>query len=285
MKDVKENNTIVNSSSKGNVEVSPIHSIHGGNGAPVVLIHGLAASVHDWDDLIPALHTAGYSTYALDLPGHGNSTKPDQTEENTIDYLSTKFYSWIDSLHIQEPITLIGHSLGAYLALQYAMIHPERVFALVLCNPLYSLSQLPYLLRLNYRHPIIKPGLLNHIPEWLVRRIIDLTSLSIRNGYELPESVRKQTAEDYKRIQPEIFDIVPTLKDLTPKLHSITQPTLVMWGEYDRTLAVKSFFKIQSEIQNSIGYSIPDAGHVPHQSHSTEFNKRVLEFLRNISQK
>ena len=42
-----------------------------GDGPPVILIHGLAASLHDWDDLIPELAANGYSAYAPDLLGHG----------------------------------------------------------------------------------------------------------------------------------------------------------------------------------------------------------------------
>ena len=48
-----------------------------GSGSPVVLIHGVAASLHDWDDLTPDLAKNGYASYALDLLGHGDSPKPD----------------------------------------------------------------------------------------------------------------------------------------------------------------------------------------------------------------
>ncbi|MBI3737910.1 MAG: alpha/beta fold hydrolase, partial [Chloroflexi bacterium] len=51
-----------------------------GKGSPVILIHGLAASLHDWDFLLPELDKAGYAGYALDLLGHGESPKPDSRE-------------------------------------------------------------------------------------------------------------------------------------------------------------------------------------------------------------
>ena len=44
-------------------------------GPPVVMVHGIAASLHDWDDLIPELTKNGHTSYALDLLGHGESPK------------------------------------------------------------------------------------------------------------------------------------------------------------------------------------------------------------------
>lgn len=260
-----------------------VNSIHEGNGAPVILIHGLAASLYDWNDLIPELSCAGYAAFALDLLGHGKSNKPDRLDDYNINNVFANFSSWIDTLHLDKPLILIGHSLGGYLALQYTLRHPDRVFALALCDPFYSLSQLPLLLRFNYRHSIINATLIERIPEWLIRRVVDLTSLSIRNGYELSETVRKQTAADYKSSQPGIFNIVNSLQDLTPHLSSIKQPTLVLWGSRDHTLAPASFLKILQEMPNSKGSAIQGAGHVPHQSDSAEFNRRVAEFLRTLS--
>jgi pimeloyl-ACP methyl ester carboxylesterase len=264
-------------------QMSVVNSVHQGNGTPVILIHGLAASLHDWNDLIPELSGAGYAVHALDLLGHGKSGKPEILDEYTVDNVFAHYSLWIETLQINKPQILVGHSLGGYIALQYALLHPDRVFAIVLCDPFYSLSQLPLIIRLNYRHSLINTTLIEHIPEWIIRRAVDLTSLSIRNGYELPEAVRKQTAADYKRAQPGIFNILYSLHDLTPRLSSIMQPTLVLWGSHDRTLAPASFLKILQEIPNSRGSAIPGAGHVPHQSHSAEFNRQVLEFFQSIS--
>jgi 2-succinyl-6-hydroxy-2,4-cyclohexadiene-1-carboxylate synthase len=257
--------------------------VHQGNGTPVILIHGLAASLYDWNDLIPELSRTGYAAYALDLLGHGESSKPDHLDDYNVDNVFAHFNRWIDTLYLDKPLTLVGHSLGGYIALQYTLLHPDRVFALVLCDPFYNLNQLPLLLRLNYRYSIINTTLIEHIPEWLIRQVVDFTSLSIRNGYKLPETVRKQTAADYKRAQPAIFNIIHSLPDLTPYLSSVIQPTLVLWGAHDQTLAPASFSKILQEMANSRGWAISGAGHVPHQSHAAEFNQQVLKFLRSLS--
>jgi 3-oxoadipate enol-lactonase len=260
----------------------PVNYVQQGIGSPVILIHGLAASLHDWDDLIPALAATSHSVYALDLLGHGESGKPRNLSEYNVDTVFDHFSAWIDSLQIAQPMILIGHSLGGYIALQYALLHPQRVKALVLANPFFSKSQLPLLLRINYGRPLISTTMIQYTPEWLFRRVIDLTSLSIRNGYALSRAVRNQTAADYKRAHPGIFNIIHSVIDFTPWFPCISQPTLVMWGSRDQTLASSSFSKIIPVIPNARGNSISGARHVPHQSHPEEFNKQTLEFLVSL---
>src|SRR5512140_3263507 len=88
--------------------------IQQGTGTPVILIHGIAASYHNWDDLIPQLVNEGYACYALDLLGHGDSPKLD-TRAYQMDWMYEHFSNWVRSLHLTEPAILIGHSLGGYL--------------------------------------------------------------------------------------------------------------------------------------------------------------------------
>jgi len=277
------NHTTIESDQKINTLKSPVNFTQQGTGLPVILIHGLAASLHDWNDLIPVLVEASYSTYALDLLGHGKSGKPGHLDDFNAETVFEHFSDWIDELQLTCPLTLVGHSLGGYLALQYAFRHPERVRALVLSDPVYSLSQLPFLLRINYRRPIFSATMIEHTPEWLFRCIIDLTSLSIRNGYALSAEVRSQTAADYKRAHPGIFNIIPTIKELSSCLPAIAVPTLVLWGERDQTLAPASFPRLISQMPNASGGPIFGAGHVPHQSHPLEFNRKVMEFLSSLA--
>ncbi len=261
------------------------NDIRQGTGRPVVLIHGMAASYHNWDDLAPLLVESGYAVYALDLLGHGDSPKP-ASRTYRMEWMFGHFAAWMDSLELTEPPILIGHSLGGYLALEYAHRFPERADSLVLVNPLYSLSQLPPLLRRTYRRPHLSGFIIGKTPPWMFRLIVDMSSVAMGNGtsalHSLPERVRAQTALDYGRTAPGAYNIINGSLDLTGHLASISHPTLVIWGDRDQTLAPSSFPKLVNQMPRATG-RVLRAGHVPHQSNMEEFNQIVMEFLRSIS--
>jgi pimeloyl-ACP methyl ester carboxylesterase len=254
-------------------------------GAPVVLIHGIAASLHDWDELIPELTINGHASYALDLLGHGDSPKPDSNAYQ-FEWLYEHFSNWIRSLHLTEPAILIGHSLGGHLALEYARRDSAWTRGLVLVNPFYSRSQLNILLRRPYSGRNLKGLLAGKTPEWLYRAFVDIASVAMRPDnstlHSLPERVRAQTALDYTRTAPGIYNVPNTIEDLSDHVSSISIPTLIVWGERDQTLAPSSFPKLVDAMPRARGKSFR-AGHVPHQSNAEEFNQVVMEFIKEIN--
>ena len=117
--------------------------------------------------------------------------------------------------------------------------------------------------------------------------IVDLTSAAMGHSsgalHALPERIRAQTALDYMRTAPGVYYIPNEVPDTTQFLSHITLPTLVVWGDRDRTLAPSSFPKMVEAMPRATGKSIR-AGHVPHQSNAEEFNPMVLEFLRGLDE-
>ncbi|HEX8992207.1 MAG TPA: alpha/beta hydrolase [Anaerolineales bacterium] len=263
-----------------------VNFVSRGDGSPIVLIHGLAASLHDWDQLTPALVASGYATHALDLLGHGDSAKPPAAFYE-LDWLMDHFVSWLAGLGLGAPAVLIGHSLGGYVALEYTRRHPDAVRALVLVDPFYSNGQLPWFLRVAYAHPRGTSFFMRRTPPWLVRWAIDLTSLLMghRKGglHALPEPVRAQTAADYMRTAPATYGILQPEIDLTPHLASIAVPTLVIWGEQDRTLTPASFLDLVKQLPKAVGKSSA-TGHVPHQAEAEWFTEQVLTFLGTLAE-
>jgi pimeloyl-ACP methyl ester carboxylesterase len=259
--------------------------VHEGQGVPVIMIHGLAASLHDWDALIPELTTNGYASYALDILGHGDSPKPN-SRAYQMDWMFDHFMHWMRSLHLTEPAIIVGHSLGGYIALEYARRVSAWTRGLILVNPYYSLSQLPLMLRRTYRHPTLSGFIASRLPEWMFRIVVDVTSVSMGHSsgaiHSLPEHIRAQTAIDYTRTAAGAYNLLNTGEDLTAHLSSISAPTLVVWGDRDQTLAPASFTKLVNTMPHAKGLSV-NAGHVPHQSNAFEFNEMVLMFLRGLA--
>lgn len=260
-----------------------VNFVRTGSGTPAILVHGLAASLHDWDDLVPDLASSGFEACALDLLGHGDSYIPARLSDYNVQHVYEHFRTWLDSLFPDEPALLVGHSLGGYLALMYAIRNPQRVKALVLVNPFYSLDQVSVFLRLVFRRPLSTTTFIRLTPYWLFRKVIDLTSLELGlrhpQHYLLSEQVRRQTALDYKRAAPGIFNIPRTLVELKDQLGELNIPVLVVWGENDRTLDPASFARLAQLLPQASLASIASAGHVPHQSDFKTFNKLVLDFI------
>jgi pimeloyl-ACP methyl ester carboxylesterase len=282
MKSTPENNL-----GRDNQLVIPAEAnfVQQGDGLPVILVHGIAASLHDWDDLIPALSKNGFASYALDLLGHGDSPKPDSGSYH-MDWIFDHFLQWVRSLRLTEPAVLIGHSLGGHVALEYARRVSAWTRGLILVNPFYSRSQLHHLFQRSYSRRNLRGTVAGRLPRWLYRVIVDIASLAMprRNGtmHSLPERIRVQTALDYTRTAPGVYNVTNDVFDLTGELHRISVPTLVTWGDNDRTLSPASFPKLVESMPRARGHSF-HAGHVPHQSHAEEFNKVVLELLQELA--
>jgi pimeloyl-ACP methyl ester carboxylesterase len=255
-----------------------------GKGAPVILIHGLAASLHDWDDLMPELAAYGYSAYAVDLLGHGESPKP-ESRAYQVEWLLDHFAEWMRSLRLTEPAVVIGHSLGGYVALEYARRVSTWTRGLVLVNPFFTRSQLPFLLRNTYRHPRLSGWVVGRTPQWLFRFFVDMSSVAMGHSigalHSLPEHIRTQTVIDYKRTAPGVYHIPNIIPDMDEFLPEINVPTLVVWGDRDLTLAPDSFPRLVKALPNARGEFF-HAGHVPHQSNIKDFNQLVLQYLKEL---
>ena len=98
---------------------------------PVLLLHGLASSSHIWNFAAPQLNMRGYTVYALDQRGHGESEKPDSGYD--FDTILADDADALAALEIEHSV-LVGHSWGAMVALQFAALHVEQVNALVLVD-------------------------------------------------------------------------------------------------------------------------------------------------------
>jgi len=250
-----------------------------GDGPPVILIHGMGASLRQWDYLTPQLVAAGFSAYALDLQGHGNSPKPEDANHYHIETLYNQLNLWIENLGLDMPAILVGHSFGGYLSLMYALRHPEKVQSLVLADPFYSPFQLSPLIRYFAHQPKFGIWMLEWLPTW----VVDMSmSWSEKFQQTLPGPIRHQLAVDFKRTTPFFLNVTQTVRDLTPQLSQVQHPTLVTWGSQDMTLAPASFPKIVEELPEVKSYIFQGCGHIPHLTQATNFNQLVLDFVTSF---
>jgi len=104
-----------------------------GDGPPLLLIHGVGLNADAWEPQIVAL-SAARRVIAIDLPGHGRSDR--LPEGAGLDEFVAAVAGFIGALGI-SPLPVIGHSMGALIALGLALDHPKKVTALVALNAVY----------------------------------------------------------------------------------------------------------------------------------------------------
>lgn len=247
-----------------------------GDGPVVILLHGMSSSLNDWRKLRPELVAAGYRVIVADLLGHGDSVKPVEARLYTMKAVYAVLEDWIASLGLSEPFTIVGHSLGGYCSLMFALRNPQELDKMVLVNPLYSLNQLTPALKTLMPLNFVGVKLLENTPRWVVRSFL---SMSDSFTTLLSKEDRRCYADDVKRAAPNFLRIPATAEDLTPFLGQIHTPTLLIWGVHDQIEYPSSFPKLAKKIPNAINYPIECCGHQPHHGNPQLVHQLMLDFL------
>ena len=266
---------------KNNLILNHAHTnfITHGDGPPVILLHGVAGSLRQWDYLIPALSGAGYRALAVDLLGHGDSPRLNGSTYY-IDHVYAHFAAWLESLDLREAPVIIAHSMGGYLALTHAL-RGHSIRGLLLISPYYTPQQLSGPVRFSIQRPSISTVVLQNTPYWAIESVV---RLSHRNGLSaLSNDVQKQMAVDFKRSDPGIIALPHSTEDLTPYLPRVRVPTMIVWGDKDLTLSPATFPRLAISIPDARSLRLPNCGHVPHLSHLDFFNETALKFLQEVS--
>lgn len=171
---------------------------------------------------------------------------------------------------------LIGHSLGGYVSLKYAVRHPDKVSCLVLIDPFYSKSQLSPIIRFFTKRPKVGVKALQSIPITVIDSVLGWDPINIA---QFPPEWRWQIAYNVKRASPNILEIPSTIEDLTDELSQIQTPILVIWGNKDLTLFPESFKELVNRLPNASGHEVAGCRHHPHIGKPVLVNRLILDFL------
>jgi pimeloyl-ACP methyl ester carboxylesterase len=108
-----------------------MHYVIGGQGEPVVLLHGWPQTWYEWRHVMPAL-AKNYTVVVPDLRGLGDSSKPVAGYDGNT--TAEDIYQLVSQLGLGPKIYLVGHDVGAQTAYSYAAIHPNNVSKLVIMD-------------------------------------------------------------------------------------------------------------------------------------------------------
>ncbi len=241
-----------------------LHFRDQGQGPPLVLLHGTAASLHTWDPWVEVLRDR-YRLVRLDLPGFG-LTGPSPDGDHTTAGRLQAIRALVDHLGI-ETFSLAGSSLGGYLAWNYALAYPEQVSALVLIDaagffPADPEERSSSILELG-RVPVLRDILTRFTPRFLVSR-------GLRQVYGDPSQITEEQIDRYhdlllragnRQALVESLDRRGARRDIAT-LASYEGPVLIQWGEDDQWIPVADAYRFQELLPQAELRIYPGIGHV-----------------------
>ncbi len=229
-----------------------------GNDRNVLFIHGLGSSADRWLD-IPNFLSENLHTIALDLPGFGESDKP-ETMNYTIENFRDTIIDFINKISINNDKTsIVGHSLGGYIAAEVAIKKKNLVEKLVLIDssgmlekptPLLeeylkvAMSPTKYKVRKVFEQMVANP---TRIPSKLIEDFIVRINLpNAKNSFKSTLENSANTQIGFERLRQ--IDTIPTL---------------IIWGIKDKVIPPEHSALFRECIKNSHIEIINDAGHAP----------------------
>jgi len=258
-----------------------------GEGHAILLLHGVTdSSRFYWREFFRSFESE-YTVVAMDLRGHGDSEKPrcgysaaDQAQ------LVAKF---LDGLELDRPI-LLGHSLGGIIAARFALLFPDKVSKLIICDsPLRGgfrkdlkwATQLP-LSGAMIVGALMIPGLGRFLfsmrsPQ-TIRLALELLQTFSDPSHIPEEIIREKMKASYEAVSQSLWQAV-IFENLDKDLHRISVPTLIIRGADDALVPQDQAEKAASRIPDSQLVIIDSAGHFPLLEQPEQFKRAVSAFL------
>jgi pimeloyl-ACP methyl ester carboxylesterase len=260
--------------------------VQAGRGPALLLIHGIGDRSDTWQEIIPML-ARDYRVIAPDLLGHGRSDKP-RADYSVAGYANAMrdLLTYLDVEHA----TVVGHSLGGGVAMQFAYQYPERCERLVLVsaggvgrevNPVLRVASSPagelLLPILRVRLGRAAAGTIVAFLRWLETDLGRDSSDWLRVLDALPDAVSQRAFVRTLRAVVDYRGQVVTGLDRCYLAASV--PTLLMWGTRDAIVPFLHAQRAHAAMPSSRLEVFVDAGHFPHHHDPERFVSVLRQFI------
>jgi 2-hydroxy-6-oxonona-2,4-dienedioate hydrolase len=251
-----------------------IHYLEAGAGPDVILLHGLGGDVSNWQPTVPAL-AAKFHVLVPDQVGFGESDKP------LINYRVATLVDFLNEFDRKLKIskaTLVGNSLGGWVAMDFALKHPDKVDRLVLVD------SAGYSQKRTSGQPLTRELLMALNPatlegtRYLMKAVI-FNQTFITDGIINMAFQQHLHKGDSPTINSFIDSILRGEDMVDGKLGAIKVPTLVVWGRQDALIRLAAGNAFAEDIAGSHEVVLDSCGHVPQVECAAGFNAALLKFL------
>jgi pimeloyl-ACP methyl ester carboxylesterase len=257
---------------------------------PLVLIHGLGATKASWLPAVPEL-ARNHRLYAIDLPGHGSSSKPRGRYDAP--WLADHVFRFLDVLDLKGAF-VAGNSLGGRVAMEMAMTEPEKVLGTACLCPAAAFLHRPALGLVRVLRPEFGLGLLRLPRQRLQRSLRDLfydAGAIHEDWYEAAiddflnhwRSVRFRRA--FLTTLRNVYLDEPDGEDgFWARLTEMKPPALFVYGRHDVLITSRFSTRVQRFLPSAKVELWEDCGHVPQLEHPQRTAQTITKFFSEVSQ-
>ncbi|KAI3861798.1 hypothetical protein MKX03_027403 [Papaver bracteatum] len=244
---------------------------------PLVLLHGFDSSCLEWRYTYPLLEEAGMETWAVDILGWGFSDLSILPPCNVTSKREHLFQLW--KSYIRRPMILVGPSLGAAVAIDFALNHPEAVEKLVLIGASVhtegtgKLSTLPKIIA------YAGVSLLKSVPLRLYANYLGFCGISFNSVIDWTSIGRLHCLLPWWEDATVDF-MISGGYNVCQQIQQIKKETLIIWGVNDQIVSNKLAMRLNTELQNSTLHQIPNAGHLPHVEKADSVSELIVNFVQ-----
>jgi len=252
-----------------------------GEGHPFTLIHGGLVDRRLWDDQFEVF-AQHYCVVRYDIRGFGNSDIPTDGDFTMVDDL----YHLLQFLGIEKTYVM-GLSMGGGIAIDFTLAHPEMVDALITVGSGVSGFKGHEDERMNKLGEEVDAA----FAKGDLERAVELENQMWTDGpnrtpdqVETPVRARihEMNLHNYSKVTSETPSPRPQEEPALPLLRGIHVPTLVIVGDEDVHNIQMIADRLANSIPNAKKVVIHNAAHHPNMEHPEEFNRAVLDFLKNL---
>lgn len=242
-----------------------IHYRDEGTGPTLLLLHGVASSLHTWDDWVDRL-APHYRIIRIDLPGHGLTGNDPSVERYEIAYMVDKLEKFLNKLNIDD-VYLAGNSLGGYIAWNYALHRPDRIKKMVLLDAAGFPQDMPFIMSFSAL-PVIGEMAGFMMPKFIVNMNIEA---AFGDGEKATDKLKQRYFDLTMRQgnRAALVNVFRTMKEQSKNPHlgdrvkEITIPTLLMWGDQDEWVPLEIMHQFAQALPNSQSIVYEGVGHMP----------------------
>jgi len=246
------------------------------SGPTVMLVHGFAADKDNWTRFAAPLKEAGFRVVALDLPGHGESTRDPAFSydiANQVNYIEMlRAALQIDAMHIA------GNSMGGHIAGAYASTHPDRVLSLGLFNAAGVTSPTPSERGVIEAETGTNPLLVQSVEDF--DRLLAFVFVVPPTMPRVVKQYFADRATANRAFNDKIYaDLGRRPMPLEPLLPAMQMPVLILWGDTDRVLHPSGAEVFAAGLRDSETVIMKDMGHSPMLERPVETAGIYIDFL------